>query len=303
MTQSMQSPMLVRFFEPSRGKRLGVIVDDVVADVTDYAGSIAAWLRASAGRVEAAIADMTSAARNAAQRYPLEHFDHAPGPDSAYLLAPVDLQDVWAAGVTYERSRIARQEESVDGGDVYARVYEAERPELFFKARGPWVVGQRAAVGIRRDATWNVPEPELTLVLNPALEVVGLTIGNDMSSRDIEGANPLYLPQAKVYTASCAIGPGIALGAHRSWPSATIRVTVERSGKVVFEDSVHTDRIRRRMDELINYLGRSNTYPDGVLLMTGTGIVPSADFTLRVDDVIRITIDGIGTLMNTVKVV
>jgi 2-dehydro-3-deoxy-D-arabinonate dehydratase len=213
------------------------------------------------------------------------------------------VQDVWAAGVTYERSRQARQEEAVDGGDIYARVYAAERPELFFKARAGWVIGHLGEVGIRADAEWNVPEPELTLVINPALEVVGLTVGNDMSSRDIEGANPLYLPQAKIYTASCALGPQIALGRHESWPEITIRVTVERDGETIFEDSVSTARIHRRLDELVTYLGRSLSYPDGVLLMTGTGIVPSNDFTLRAGDRITVTIDDIGQLTNTVKVV
>src|SRR5690606_555963 len=182
---------------------------------------------------------------------------------SPRLLAPVDEAEVWAAGVTYEISRDARQEESQDGGDVYARVYNAERPEIFFKAQGWRVVGPGDEVGIRSDATWSVPEPELGIVFNPAMEVVGFTIGNDMSSRDIEGANPLYLPQAKVYTASCAMGPGILLKPTTNWPEAAINITIERDGTAAFEGSVHTDRIKRTISELADYLGHSYTFPNG----------------------------------------
>jgi 2-dehydro-3-deoxy-D-arabinonate dehydratase len=218
-------------------------------------------------------------------------------------LPPCDTQEIWAAGVTYERSRDARQEEAVDGGDVYARVYRAKRPELFFKAHASRAVGPLGNVGIRRDATWNVPEPELTLVLNSALEVVGVTAGNDMSSRDIEGENPLYLPQAKIYSASCAIGPAIQLGAWQQWPAVGIGVTVEREGKIVVSEQTHTERLHRQLPELVGYLGHSNTYPDGALLMTGTGIVPPANFTLAAGDRITVAIDGIGTLINSVVVV
>jgi 2-dehydro-3-deoxy-D-arabinonate dehydratase len=212
----------------------------------------------------------------------------------------VDTQDVWASGVTYARSRSARQEEAVDGGDIYARVYAAERPELFFKAQGARVVGPLDTVGIRADAAWNVPEPELTLLLNPALEVVGYTAGNDMSSRDIEGANPLYLPQAKVYNRSCALGPGVALMPLAAWPDTSIGVTVARDGVAVFADAVHTQRIHRTLAELVAYLGRSSSYPDGAALLTGTGIVPPNDFTLQPGDIVTVTIDGVGALVNTV---
>ncbi|HVO72345.1 MAG TPA: fumarylacetoacetate hydrolase family protein, partial [Aggregatilineaceae bacterium] len=229
-------------------------------------------------------------------------FDAPPTPDQPHWLAPVDEQDVWAAGVTYERSRQARQEEALDGGDIYARVYGAERPELFFKAQGRHVVGPGGAVGIRADARWSVPEPELSVVFNPALEAVGFTTGNDMSSRDIEGANPLYLPQAKVYTASCALGPGIVL-ASSDWPVVAIHLYIRRAGEPVFEGETHTARLRRPLAELAEYLGRSNRFPDGVVLLTGTGIVPPPDFTLAAGDVIEITIDGIGTLINPVQVV
>ena len=293
---------LLRFADPEAGERIGVRIDDTVYDVTAQAASVGAWLRSSEGRVEAAIGDLRAAAQSAVRHYAFDSMQAAPG-SGLHLLPPVDAQDVWAAGVTYERSRAARQEEAQDGGDIYARVYAAERPELFFKARGAWAVGHMGEVGIRRDAAWNVPEPELTLVINPALEVVGLTAGNDMSSRDIEGANPLYLPQAKVYTASCALGPQIVLGRVETWPDTLISVHIHRGGQAVFTGEVQTSRIHRRVDELVTWLGRCLTFPDGVLLMTGTGTVPPNDFTLHAGDAITVAIDGIGTLTNPVKVV
>lgn len=306
----MNAPQLVRFYHPerdvngeTRGVRIGVLIDDQVHDVSAPVGSVAAWLRASAGRVTEAITELVEQAGQSALTFPAASFAESPSPDQPHWLAPVDTQEVWAAGVTYERSREARQQEAIDGGDVYARVYAAKRPELFFKAQGPRVVGPGGAVGIRADAAWSVPEPELGVVLNPALEVVGFTVGNDMSSRDIEGANPLYLPQAKVYTASCALGPGIVLRAASDWPAAAIRIMIYRAEQVAFEGEVHTGRIHRTLAELIAYLGRSNAYPDGVVLLTGTGIVPPDTFTLAAGDMISIQIDGIGTLTNTVKVV
>jgi 2-dehydro-3-deoxy-D-arabinonate dehydratase len=299
----MSAPVLVRFYHPGHGVRLGLWSGDEVHDISEQFPSPGAWLRASAGRVAAAIQDLEAVAARSALVFPAALFDAAPAPDQPHWLAPVEEQDVWAAGVTYERSRQARQEEALDGGDIYARVYGAERPELFFKAQGRHVVGPRGAVGIRADARWSVPEPELAVVFNPALEAVGFSVGNDMSSRDIEGANPLYLPQAKIYTASCALGPGIVLSAATEWPTATIRLSITRAGKPAFEGEVHTSRIRRPLPELAQYLGRSNRFPDGVAFLTGTGIVPPADFTLAVGDVVEITIDGIGTLINPVQVV
>lgn len=293
---------LVRVQDAQRGVRVGVNIDGAVADVTDAIGSLTAWLQASAGRVDAAIDDLRAAAKAAETGwlYDVLLSGTLPG---VRLLPPLEVQDVWASGVTYDRSRAARQEEAVDGGDVYARVYAAERPELFFKARGSCAVGPGDFVGIRADATWNVPEPELTLVINPALEVVGMTAGNDMSSRDIEGANPLYLPQAKVYTASCALGPQIVLGGFDRWPEAEIGVTIQRQGQTAFSGTVHTARIKRGVRELVDYLGRALTFPDGVLLMTGTGIIPPNEFTLAAGDVVTVQIDGVGALTNTVKVV
>lgn len=181
---------LVRYFDPTLGARVGVRLGDEVYDVHEHYPTLTHWLTSSVGRVPAAIAELRAAAEAAAQRFTFALLLNAPTLTQRHLLAPVDDQDVWAAGVTYERSRAARQEEAVDGGDIYARVYAAERPELFFKARGRWVIGPLGEVGIRADFAWNVPEPELTLVMNPALEIVGYTAGNDMSSRDIEGANP-----------------------------------------------------------------------------------------------------------------
>jgi len=221
--------------------------------------------------------------------------------DPATVLAPVVSQEVWAAGVTYYRSRSARMEESkgAGGGDFYDRVYAAERPELFFKATGRRVVGPRAAVRIRSDAKWSVPEPELTLLMNPSGRIVGYTIGNDMSSRDIEGENPLYLPQAKVYDGSCALGPCVLLSDEP--PSQTaIHLEIVRQSTTAFAASTTLAELKRDPKDLVKFLFRDNSFPQGVFLMTGTGIVPGDAFTLASGDMIRIAIDGIGTLENYV---
>ena len=218
------------------------------------------------------------------------------------LLAPIGSQEVWAAGVTYFRSRSARMEESKDagGGSFYDRVYSATRPELFFKATARRVVAPGANVRIRTDATWSVPEPELTLLLNPRGHIIGYTIGNDMSSRDIEGENPLYLPQAKVYDGSCALGPCVLLAAAPLPKSTTIQIAIMRASVSVFVGNTTLAELKRDPNELAGYLFRDNTFPDGAYLMTGTGIVPGDDFTLAHGDLIRISIDGIGTLENRV---
>jgi 2-dehydro-3-deoxy-D-arabinonate dehydratase len=217
------------------------------------------------------------------------------------LCAPVERQEVWAAGVTYLRSKTARMEESDFSATAYDQVYAAERPELFFKAPAEKVVATGEAVGIRRDAKWNVPEPELALVLNSKGKIVGYTIGNDMSSRDIEGENLLYLPQAKIYSRSCALGPWIQLGATeaaaREWK---IRIEIRRNGKGVFAGETSIGQIKRRFEELAGFLFRSQSFPRGVVLLTGTGIVPPDTFTLQERDEIRIEIGGIGLLCNTV---
>jgi len=222
--------------------------------------------------------------------------------DGSELLAPIVSQEVWAAGVTYFRSRNARMEESKDagGGTFYDRVYEAERPELFFKAAGRRVVGPGSAVRIRSDAKWSVPEPELTLLINPAGQIIGYTIGNDMSSRDIEGENPLYLPQAKVYDGSCALGPCVLLSPEPLSRSTAIQIEISRQGKTAFSGSTTLAELKREPTQLAEYLFRSCSFPDGVFLMTGTGIVPGDEFTLGSGDMIRISIEGIGTLENYV---
>jgi 2-dehydro-3-deoxy-D-arabinonate dehydratase len=222
--------------------------------------------------------------------------------DPPVLEAPIEHQEVWAAGVTYYRSRAARIEESKDagGGDFYDRVYSAERPELFFKAMPHKVAGPNSEVRIRRDAAWSVPEPELALLINPHGKIIGYTIGNDMSSRDIEGANPLYLPQAKVYDRSCALGPGILVQPHPMPPSTQIRMEILRAGIVEFSASTTLTEMKRDPAVLAEYLFRDQSFPYGSFLLTGTGIVPPDSFRLRSGDEIHISIDGIGTLMNDV---
>jgi 2-dehydro-3-deoxy-D-arabinonate dehydratase len=221
---------------------------------------------------------------------------------SLKILAPIGNQEVWAAGVTYYRSRSARMEESksAGGGDFYDRVYAAERPELFFKATASRVSGPGDHVRIRSDAAWSVPEPELTLLINARGLIVGTTVGNDMSSRDIEGENPLYLPQAKVYDRSCALGPCILIGSEPLPVTTPIRVQILRNGNAEFSGATTLAELKRAPSTLVEYLFRDNNFPFGAFLLTGTGIVPPDSFTLAIGDRIRITIDPIGTLENDV---
>ena len=258
--------------ESRRGPRLGTIDDVFSAD--EPAELAAAWF------AEGALCD---------------------SPGDATIEAPIGSQEVWAAGVTYLRSRDARITESLPaGGDAfYDLVYDAERPELFFKATPHRVVGHGGTVRIRSDSPWNVPEPELTLAVNRAGRVFGHTIGNDMSSRSIEGANPLYLPQAKVYAHCAALGPRLVIDVLPA-PATTIRLAVERHGATVFAGATELARIKRDLLELADWLYRENEFPAGAYLMTGTGIVPGDDFTLAAGDQIRIEIDGIGALVNVV---
>ncbi len=222
---------------------------------------------------------------------------------SDVVLAPVENQEIWAAGVTYKRSEEARERES-HNSNIYSRVYSAPRPELFFKGHGREVVGTGRSVGIRYDATWSVPEPELVVVINRRLEVVGFTIGNDMSSRDIEGENPLYLPQAKVYEGSCAVGPRIWLQPGcATWPELTIQMSISRNDQPVFEGETSTASLHRALPDLVEHLGRCKRFPHGVFLFTGAGIIPPDSFRLAAGDKIRIRIDPIGELVNTVVVV
>ena len=223
-------------------------------------------------------------------------------PDTAALLAPIVSQEVWAAGVTYFRSRDARMEESkaAGGGDFYAKVYEALRPEIFFKSTPHRVSGHRQMVRIRKDSKWNVPEPELAAVVNSAGKIIGWTICNDMRSRDIEGENPLYLPQAKVYDQSCALGPGILVSEEIPPPTTEIRIDILRRGTSAFAGTTALDRLKRSPESLVGWLLRDNSFPAGCFLSTGTGVVPGDSFTLLSGDEIRITIGPIGTLSNSV---
>ncbi len=226
----------------------------------------------------------------------------ADSPANEPLLPPIGTQEVWAAGVTYFRSRAARMEESktAGGGDFYDRVYNAERPELFFKSTASRVVGHQGKVAIRSDAKWSVPEPELVLLCSPTGKITGYTIGNDMSSRDIEGENPLYLPQAKVYNRSCALGPCILFREQSLKSSTAIAIEIFREKTCVFRGATTLDSLKRDPKTLVDYLYRDNVFPTGCFLLTGTGIVPPDAFTLQLADEIRISIDEIGTLTNFV---
>lgn len=220
---------------------------------------------------------------------------------SQTFLAPVDRQEIWAAGVTYKRSKIAREEESKGAAQFYDKVYTAARPELFMKATPERVVHPGQPIRVRADSKWNVPEPELTLVVSPSLKIVGYTIGNDVSSRDIEGENPLYLPQAKIYKQSCSVGPLITLvEAMPAWPGVEIRLVVRRGAAIAFEGTTTLAQMARTPESLVEWLGRENEFPNGVLLLTGTGIVPPNDFNLSTGDAVEISIAGIGTLTNQV---
>jgi 2-dehydro-3-deoxy-D-arabinonate dehydratase len=275
-------------FESLSGPHLGVEIEGARFDLTATAPhfrNLATWL---------ALADPVAAVQDAleaSRRFPIE-------PDLA-ILPPIDQQEVWASGVTYLRSKVARMDESRQSADIYDRVYEAERPELFFKSMPSRVAGPLMPIRIRRDSTWNVPEPELVLVISSRGSVVGTTIGNDMSSRSIEGDNPLYLPQAKIYEGSCAIGPSIDLMESPA-SGRTIQLTIERDARVAFNGEISTSKMRRSPAELARWLFMELQFPAGVFLFTGTGIVPPNDFTLKEGDIVKISIEGIGTLENRV---
>lgn len=279
---------LVRFRTPdSATARLGVVDGDAIYEFTSPS-TVDAALRLPLAELQAAVQDVLDTTRNPLRVSEIE------------LLAPIDTQEVWACGVTYSRSRDARMEESTQK-DVYDLVYEAERPELFFKATPSRVSGPDGTVAIRGDSTWDVPEPELALVVNAHRELVGYTIGNDVSSRSIEGENPLYLPQAKVYSACAGLGPAIVLV--NELPNATdlaITLVIERGGEAIFTGTTSTNQLHRTFDDLLAYLHRHNAFLSGAFLFTGTGIIPPSEFTLQDGDVVSITIDGIGTLRNPV---
>lgn len=262
--------------------------DDALLDLTD-----------------AGVESITSILENADPKQRLTDLNEQGMPevakDDVTLLSPIEVQEVWAAGVTYLRSKDARMEESDFSATAYDRVYDAPRPEIFFKSLPEKVVACGEPVGIRADAKWNVPEPELVLMMNSRGNVAGYAVGNDMSSRDIEGENLLYLPQAKVYHRSCAIGPWITVGASeeeaRQWE---ISLKIQRGGEVMFERNVSINQIKRSFSELADYMNRSQAFPFGSALLTGTGIVPGDDFTLEEGDHIAINISGIGCLLNSV---
>jgi 2-dehydro-3-deoxy-D-arabinonate dehydratase len=296
-------PVLLSCFHvPDLGRRLGLVVDDTVYDLSSSGrpqlASLGALLQASVGvPVSQLLADV-QVEQLPAHRY--ADVDRTPADDVAHLLAPIDRQEVWAAGVTYAWSREARVREAV-AKDIYVRVYEAERPELFFKSLPEKVVGPHDWVGLRSDSRWNVPEPELALVLNPAMEIVGYTVGNDVSSRDIEGENPLYLPQAKVFKHSCALGPVIVLAEQPNQPlDRAIHLSITRAGAEVFQGETRTGQMHRTPRDLADYLGRHNDFPWGAILLTGTGVVPPDDFTLQDGDMVIIEIEDIGILRNPV---
>ena len=221
--------------------------------------------------------------------------------DAVRLLSPLDRQEVWAAGVTYKRSQVARMSESESAADHYDRVYTAERPELFFKSLPARVVPDGEPIRVRSDSRWTVPEPELTLLVSPAGRIVGYAVGDDVSARDIEGENPLYLPQAKTYDGSCAIGPAVLLADGPLDRAATvISLTIERGGEAAFEDHIELSQMKRSLEELVGWLTREYALPDGAALMTGTGIVPPDQFTLEDGDVVTIAVSGVGSLRNPV---
>jgi 2-dehydro-3-deoxy-D-arabinonate dehydratase len=293
---------LCRFHRPGYGARLGQLVDGKVIDLTasgqPQLATLAALLQAS---VATPIRDSVQAAD--LSDLPVVSYaelDRPPDAEAHHLLPPVDRQEVWAAGVTYAWSREARVREA-QTKDVYVRVYEADRPEIFFKSMPEKVVGPHDWIGLRGDSFWNVPEAELTLVLNPEMKIVGYTAGDDVSSRDIEGENPLYLPQAKIYHRSCALGPVITLTDDVDGQHLGVRATIRRDGSAVFQGETSTARMNRGLGELAGYLARYNDYPYGAMLLTGTGIVPGDDFTLQDRDEVSIEIEGIGVLTNPVR--
>ena len=293
---------LLRCHLPGVGPAWGVVDGADVSVIAADTGTGGAFLASLLQLPNPARALRTGHAAGRLAWLPLDALLAAPPDDArAHLLAPLDRQEVWAAGVTYERSRVARMDETQGAERFYDLVYDAERPELFFKATPSRVAGPNAPVRIRADATWNVPEPEVAVLFSPRLEVVGYTIGNDMSSRDIEGQNPLYLPQAKVYRECCALGPVIWLDddppEHRA---LKLTLMIERRGAVAFAGETSTASMKRRFAELGRWLARDNVFASGVFLLTGTGLVPPNDFTLQAGDVVRITVPEIGTLGNPV---
>lgn len=294
---------LIHYFLPGRGAVWGLAERDRVFELATDDGTRGGFLTALLQWPDPA-AQLKQAwpAVSRGEAVSLSRMEQAAaGSAEAHLLPPIDLQEVWAAGVTYERSKTARMEESETAASFYDKVYDADRPELFLKATPSRVTGGGGRVRIRRDARWNVPEPEVALLLTPQMRIVGYTVGNDVSSRDIEGENPLYLPQAKVYRECCALGPVILLeeewAEHREFE---ITLTITRGEEIAFTGSTSTARMKRKFLELVDHLGRDNLFPDGAFLLTGTGVVPEDTFTLAEGDIAAIAVPEIGTLRSTV---
>jgi 2-dehydro-3-deoxy-D-arabinonate dehydratase len=299
---------ICHFNLPDKGAQIGLVNGGIVFNLTasklpEFA-SLTSLLQAS---VVTPIHELVQRTRlSSLPAFILADLNRSPAEGGPYLLPPVDRQEVWAAGVTYDWSREARERES-QSKNIYTRVYEAERPELFFKSIAEKVVGPNEWVGLRSDSHWNVPEPELAIVLNPRMQIVGYTIGNDMSSRDIEGENPLYLPQAKIYRHACALGPVITLASEGLFAqSLAVYITVYRVDasqlrQIVYQGNTSTAKMHRKLETLISYLARDNDFPYGVVLLTGTGLVPGDEFTLQNGDEVQIEIDSIGILRNFVR--
>jgi 2-dehydro-3-deoxy-D-arabinonate dehydratase len=294
---------IARYWIPGKGARLGVCEGETIRELVppdspaleSFEELVDLARRVTLG---GSLRDFVGNLRGPGPSYAYRDLDRSPDPDAPHLLLPVTPPEVWAAGVTYERSREARLAETTTVG-IYDKIYDAARPEIFFKATASRCVGPNAPVGIRADSRWTVPEPELGVVLDGGGEVLGYTLGNDMSARDIEGENPLYLPQTKTYRACCSIGPTIYL----TDPSAAARLTlwcrIERRGRTVFRGEISTARIRRPIAELVTYLRRANDIPPMTVLLTGTGIVPPDEFACEEGDVIEIGAEEIGVLRNT----
>jgi 2-dehydro-3-deoxy-D-arabinonate dehydratase len=295
----MANVLLARVALPQTGPAWGVLVDDRIEIVATEAGTNGGFLASLLQLPRPAHALVER--RRGAQSLKAAEVVAAPASATApHLLAPIDLQEVWAAGVTYERSRVARMEETAGAETFYDKVYTAARPEVFFKGAASRVSGHHGPIRIRRDASWNVPEPEVAVLISAHGEIAGYTIGNDVSSRDIEGENPLYLPQAKIYRESCALGPVVWLTDEEPAPVFDIAVTIQRRGAPVYEGKISTKQMRRSFVDLAAWLFRDNPFPSGVYLLTGTGLVPEAGFSLAPDDRVSITVPRIGTLSNHV---
>jgi 2-dehydro-3-deoxy-D-arabinonate dehydratase len=294
----MANVLLARVALPS-GPAWGVLVDDrieiVAADAGTNGGFLAALLQ-----LPRPVRALTERRRGAPTLKTAEVMAAPASPAAPHLLPPLDLQEVWAAGVTYERSRVARMEETAGAEDFYDKVYTAERPELFFKGAASRVSGHNGPIRIRRDSSWNVPEPEIAMLVSAHGEIAGYTVGNDVSSRDIEGENPLYLPQAKIYRQSCALGPVVWLTDEETAPVFDLAITIQRRSAVAYEGKISTSAMRRSFADLADWLVRDNVFPSGTYLLTGTGLVPEAGFSLQPEDRVTITVPRIGSLSNVV---